>query len=344
MTSPRPDRKTPARDVYHQDRPSRIAIFFRRSRRILPQIVFVTLLFVALCGCGYLFFQQISHSRNDIFRSWLEDHTLLPISHIDIIGARLTSRMEVEKALGAARGKPIFSFSIADAQKRLSKLLFVSNVTVQRRMPDTVRIALEERDPLAIWQIKGKFILINREGDQIADAFGLRDHIRAFMSLPLVVGDGANKAAPDFLKALAGFPIIRPFIAASIRVGNRRWTLLLKDGTQIYLPEGHERAALQRLTIYQQKFRLLERPVSLIDLRLPDRMVIRLPKTNPSGEASSQDPLKPRRDALTSSPRPTAPPATGRKPSAGFRHPDNMHTPPRAPPLTGHDLPLPLTP
>ncbi|MEE8660943.1 hypothetical protein CGLAMM_06265 [Acetobacteraceae bacterium EV16G] len=308
MTRARSERKPPTRDVYLQDRPSRIAMFLRRVRRTAPQIIFVALLVAVLGGCGYLFFQQISQSRNDIFRSWLEDHTLLPINHIDIIGARLTSRAEVEKALGAARGKPIFSFAIADAQKRLSALLFVSNVTVQRRMPDTVRIVLEERDPLAIWQIKGKFMLINRDGAQIADAFGLRDHVRAFMSLPLVVGDGADKAAPDFLAALAEAPTVRPFVAASIRVGHRRWTLLLKDGTQIYLPEGHEREALKRLTLYQQKFRLLERPVPLIDMRLPDRMVIRLPQSPSVGNHVAQDLLKTQHAAPGKTPPDSRPP------------------------------------
>lgn len=337
MTRARSERKPPARDVYLQDRPSRIAMFSRRVRRTAPQIIFVAMLVAVLGGCGYLFFQQISQSRNDIFRSWLEDHTLLPINHIDIIGARLTSRAEVEKALGAARGKPIFSFAIADAQKRLSALLFVSNVTVQRRMPDTVRIVLEERDPLAIWQIKGKFMLINRDGDQIADAFGLRDHIRAFMSLPLVVGDGADKAAPDFLAALAEAPVVRPFVAASIRVGHRRWTLLLKDGTQIYLPEGHEREALKRLTSYQQKFRLLERPVPLIDMRLPDRMVIRLPQSTSVGINTAQDLLKTQHAA----PQATTP--DGHRPEKSLRG-DNVLTPSRATPLSGRTLPLPLTP
>ncbi len=143
-------------------------------------------------------------------------------------------------------------------------------------MPDTVRIVLEERDPLAIWQIKGKFMLINRTGTRSLMLSGCVI-TSGFYVTSACGGDGADKAAPDFLAALAEAPVVRPFVAASIRVGHRRWTLLLKDGTQIYLPEGHEQEALKRLTSYQQKFRLLERPVLLIDMRLPDRMVIRLP-------------------------------------------------------------------
>ena len=77
-------------------------------------------------------------------------------------------------------------------------------------------------------------------------------------------------------------------VQAMVRVGEMRWNLRLHNGTDVLLPEGAEAAAIKRLSELQQEAKLLDRPVAAIDLRLPDRLVVRTrdvpdaPQTRPA--------------------------------------------------------------
>jgi cell division protein FtsQ len=97
------------------------------------------------------------------------------------------------------------------------------------------------------------------------------------------------------LDALSARPGLQSHVIAAVRVGERRWNLRLNTGADVLLPEGHEIAALDRLAQLQTDHALLDRPLQVIDMRLPDRLVIR-PKpdahtdaaqTPPAGSASS---------------------------------------------------------
>ena len=69
-------------------------------------------------------------------------------------------------------------------------------------------------------------------------------------------------------------------MVAAVRVGERRWNLRMKSGTDVLLPEGAEAQALAKLAELQATHALLDRPLQAIDLRLPDRLVVRpLPRS-----------------------------------------------------------------
>ena len=64
-------------------------------------------------------------------------------------------------------------------------------------------------------------------------------------------------------------------MVAAVRVGGRRWNLRLNNGADVLLPEGAEAPAMARLMELQTAQALLDRPVQALDLRLPDRLVVR---------------------------------------------------------------------
>ncbi len=97
----------------------------------------------------------------------------------------------------------------------------------------------------------------------------------AFGDLPLVVGAGAPEAATALLDALAAQPTLKPRVMAAVRVGERRWNLRMKNGTDVMLPEGADAPALARLAELQAADALLDRPLAVVDMRLPDRLVVR---------------------------------------------------------------------
>jgi len=194
----------------------------------------------------------------------------LRITDVVIEGRANTPEPLLRAALGVAKGDPILGFSVEQARKRIEELTWVEQAVVERRLPHTVVVVLQERRPFAIWQNSGKFLLIDRAGLVVDN-----QDVAHFRHLPLVVGAGAPLGAATLLDALRERPALDGRIIAAVRVAERRWNLRMKNNADVMLPEGHEAAALDRLIQLHQKQAILDRPLAVIDLRLADKLVIR---------------------------------------------------------------------
>ena len=152
-------------------------------------------------------------------------------------------------------------------------------------------VRLEERRPYAVWQNGGKFQLIDRTGEVVVQQDPGKD-ADAFKTLPLVVGAGAPEAAASLLDDLAALPALKSRVVAAVRVGERRWNLHLSNGADVLLPEGAEGPAMTKLMELQSSQSLLDRPLQVVDMRLPDRLVVRpmasgAPPATPAGKKPS---------------------------------------------------------
>jgi cell division protein FtsQ len=258
------------------DRPSHGTIILRRARRFLRPILaascIVALIFVASLALR----NADSHDTTGGLRRTLGDIGAglgLSVRHIVIDGRENTPEPVLRQALGIMIGEPILGFSVAEARARLLSLGWVEDAVVERRLPDTLVVSLIERAPFAVWQDRGRFRLIDRNGETM----GEQDVGRAAeeLSLPLVVGPGAPEAATELFDEMKPYPDVRKRLVGAVRVGQERWNLVLKSGATVMLPGEGQDAALDRLQALQGRLRLLDRPVQVIDLRLDDRVVVR---------------------------------------------------------------------
>lgn len=195
----------------------------------------------------------------------------LVVESVLVEGRQRADKQAILAALGVARGTPILSVDLDAAKARLETVPWVRNASIERLLPDTLYVRLSERAPLALWQHRGKFDLVDQDGNVIADA-----DIGDYPFLPQVVGDGAPAATPDLLKVLAGEPTLQAHVTASVRVGGRRWDIHLDNGIVVSLPENNAATAWHRLAALDRSDRLLERDVQIVDMRLPDRVVLRV--------------------------------------------------------------------
>jgi cell division protein FtsQ len=179
----------------------------------------------------------------------------------------------LREAIAVRRGDPILGFDPRAARERVEMIAWVERAHVERHLNGTIRVRLEERRPFAFWQRDGRISVIDREGQVVAT-----ENIGQFGRLPLVVGAGAERAAGRMIDLMSGQPLVMDRTHALVRISERRWNLRLRNGTDVLLPEGHEAAALARLAELQQKQALMDRPLAAIDLRLPDKLVLRLPQ------------------------------------------------------------------
>jgi cell division protein FtsQ len=256
-----------------KDRPGKWEMVRRRLRRTLRPIAWSTAAaLVGLLGFGLLHAAAPGGTLASL-RERIGGATAfagLRVRDIVIEGRANTPEPMLRAAIGVAKGDAILGFSVEQARARIETLPWVEHATVERRLPDTLVVQLAERRPFAIWQNQGKFVLIDRTGQVVAN-----QGVDLFRQLPLVVGPGAPAAAAPLLDALTARQSLATRIVAAVRVGERRWNLRLSNGIDVLLPEGAEIAALDRLMQLQQNQAVLDRPLQAVDMRLPDKLVLR---------------------------------------------------------------------
>lgn len=194
----------------------------------------------------------------------------LSVREVAVTGRDRVSRAAVLEAIAIERGTPLLALDPAAARRRLEALGWVREATVERRFPATVLVRLTERTPLALWQRQGRLVVVDREGVVIGGA--RPEH---FASLPVMVGDDAPAHAANLLAVMGAEPTLRARVRAAVRVGGRRWNVRLDNGIDVLLPEQGVAEAWRRLAEYERRHRLLERAIVAVDLRLPDRLVVR---------------------------------------------------------------------
>jgi cell division protein FtsQ len=192
------------------------------------------------------------------------------IAAISLTGSKEISREEILTTAGVT-GRASLLFLDADAARgRLMANPWIGDAAVLKLYPDRLQITITERQAFALWQKDGRTSVIASDGT-VLEPFVERRYI----GLPLVVGDGAENEAKDFLAVLDHYPDIKSQVRASILVADRRWNLLLSNGIGIKLPETDITAALDHLVALDHDKKLLTRDIAIVDLRLPDRVTVR---------------------------------------------------------------------
>jgi cell division protein FtsQ len=193
------------------------------------------------------------------------------IATITINGRKQLSQDEI-LAVGGVNGRSSLLFlDAAVVRDKLKANPWIADATVLKLYPDRLLIDIAERSAFALWQVEGRLSVISDDG-AVLESY-VTPH---FTSLPLVVGAGAQTRAKDFLALLDRYPQVRLVTKAAILVGERRWNLRLNDGLDVRLPENDVGNALATLTKLDQEERLFSRDITAIDMRLPDRLTVRL--------------------------------------------------------------------
>jgi cell division protein FtsQ len=193
------------------------------------------------------------------------------IAAISLSGEKEVSREEILTAAGVT-GRASLLFLDADAARtRLLANPWIADAAVLKLYPNRLQITITERHAFALWQKAGRISVIAADGTVLEPFVENR-----YLGLPLVVGRNAERQANDFLAIIDRYPDIRSALRASILVADRRWDLRLGNGINVKLPETDAEGALDRLIELDHDKKLLSRDITVVDLRLPDRVTVRL--------------------------------------------------------------------
>ena len=203
----------------------------------------------------------------------------LRVQSLNIQGATPDAQADIARASGLYRDEPILHVDLQDLRRKIERVGWVKSARVVRLLPGAIVIAVTQRPTFAVWEHGGRAVVIDNTGHAIPEADPAR-----FANLPLVVGEGADQAAPNVLPLLRNHPTVMQHLDALIRVDGRRWDLRMRDGGIIELPATNEDAALIQLEQLDQKSRILELGFERIDMRDPDLVAVRPRVTAPPGQ------------------------------------------------------------
>ncbi|MFC3053038.1 cell division protein FtsQ/DivIB [Kordiimonas pumila] len=198
------------------------------------------------------------------------------LSKLSISGAHRTTSKEILAVLDIDDGMPLLSIDLSEIQQRIETLPWVKHATIARIFPGDLTVEIEERKPFALWQYQGAIYLIDSDGVVITGQ-GLSE----FSKLLRIVGETAPQVVAPLLSMLSSEPEIMAYIRTAVRVGERRWDLIFYNGVRVKLPEDiavkyNSTEAWHKFAELERTQKLLEREVSVIDMRIPGRVAMRV--------------------------------------------------------------------
>ena len=195
----------------------------------------------------------------------------LGLDKITISGIARFGEAELLNAAGISNRNSLAFLNVATVRRRLLEDPFIKSAEVRKLYPNELSITIVEREPFALWQLNGELYVVAHDGTQIEQ---MRDP--SLVDLPLVVGEGANLKAAEYAALLDAAGALRTKIRAGMLISGRRWTLKMQNGLDIRLPEDGAVEAMRRLVRVERESGLLNKDVLTVDLRMPDRIILRL--------------------------------------------------------------------
>lgn len=235
----------------------------------LPRMRVVTWALAAVLTASTAGYMALDYDRVRAEMIRVSGDAGLNLQHIEVKGRAHTPQDVLLAVSGLQRGQPILDISLTDLHARISDIGWVEDVVVQRRMPSTIRITLQERMPVALLQTPTGHELIDASGAIIRDA-----DTPAFTHLKIVSGTGAATRAAAILDILRTEPELFANVWAISLQSERRWDVHLRNGIAIHLPEVDPRTAWSRLAIMDHQKQIIGRDLAVIDLRIPEQLIV----------------------------------------------------------------------
>ena len=189
-----------------------------------------------------------------------------------IDGAEDALREEIRAVLPYDFPLSSFDIELEEARAAVAALNAVESATVRIRPGGILQVDVVPRVPVAVWRGHDGLKLIDLEGRFVAPISARADRA----DLPLVAGDGARDVVGEALELIAAAGPLQSEIRGLVRMGERRWDIVLASGQRLLLPEERPRQALERIIALDQARDMLARDVAIVDMRNAARPVLRL--------------------------------------------------------------------
>ena len=268
--------------------PSRIAYRIMRLMLIPRLRLIFTLGFPSLlifCATLGLFIninvgENISAIKKDLKLAFVErPEFMIKVASIDGSSDELAN--EIREILPLDFPVSYFDLDIKYLHKVVNEIPAVASAAIKISVGGVLQINVTEKSPAFIWRKDNVMSVIDETGSFIRIANSRVDYPK----LPLVVGEAANLVVSEISSLMQANEYFKDHVRAFIRVGERRWDLILENNVRIMLPQREFLAAFDRLMLMNEAGSLLSGRLSNIDMRLVVRPTVRV-------DTVSVDPLR----------------------------------------------------
>lgn len=266
-----PSRRDPA--------PSRLAFRLKRhwrSASFRRSMMIHAPLAIALVAVGGGLAQpdirQAALDQVETLRSKIVSHPEFAVRRIEVRGASREVEIAVREALAPWIGASSLAADAAAIRSAVGELGWVASARARLVAPEALIVTVTERKPAIVWRTETGLMLLDEDGARIAPLAERAER----PDLPLIAGEGADRAAEDARAVFAAAGGLAGRIRGLVRVGERRWDVMIEDGPRIMLPAAGAADAMGYVAALEAGEDLLSREVSEIDLRLGGRPTLRL--------------------------------------------------------------------
>lgn len=252
----------------------------RRAREIWQPIAFVLIVGSALAA--YPPTREAAVETVEAVRKAAIERPEFKLDYVALTGAtHLDEKAVIEAMDFEATGRYALNFDVRAARSRVEALGWVEHASVSLVLPQTLRVDVIERQPVAVWRQGQDLALLDEDGTVITAI----ERRGAWAHLPLLLGSGAPEALTEARAVLRhtgdlGLPVV-----GLVRVGLRRWDVELLDAPRLMLPEFDTAAdmarAFLRIARWQRAQRLLARDIDIVDMRFGAQPTVRLRQNQP---------------------------------------------------------------
>ena len=204
------------------------------------------------------------------------------IDQVSLTGHHYTPDSEIFDALDLPNVRTFAEFDAAAALKRIERLAWVDTAQITREYLGVLKVQVHERRPSAIWKRADKDYLIDTTGRVLA-------HVAAphGWQLPRISGEGANSEALMLFTTLGRYPAIEEQFDHAERIAERRWSVVLKNGSRLELGADREDEGLAYLASRSDLRQVLRGPAFVVDVRTPGRIALRQIQTGKTANAAA---------------------------------------------------------
>lgn len=236
-----------------------------------------------LCVIGFTWFsdeKNVAQMNAKIaeLKASIQQRPEFQVTELTVAGAGPVLETDVRRVLPIAFPVSSFELDLEDMRETVGALYAVDEVSIRVSEAGSLLVDVEPRVPVALWRGADNLRLIDAKGEFAGVIAARSDRL----DLPLIAGDGAHDHIQEALTLFRNAGPLAPRVRGLVRMGERRWDIVLDRGQRILLPENGAASALDRVIALDQTKELLERDIVAIDLRNSARATVQL-----SAEAAS---------------------------------------------------------
>lgn len=205
-------------------------------------------------------------------RAAVQERPEFRVKMMAIDGAEGALAAEIRAAVPLHFPQSSFDLDLGYIRAEVNALRGVKKANVRIRPGGILHVSVIPRVPVAIWRTEDGLVLIDETGAQVGEIASRADH----PEMPLIAGEGAARHVDEALKLTRAAGALGDRLRGVVRIGARRWDVVLDRDQRIMLPEAGALQALERVIALERAQEILTRDVSRVDMRLAQRPTVRM--------------------------------------------------------------------